>query len=158
MQRRVGKANPASENIIKSSKGDSEEVCDNCKKPGHGKPDCWSKGGGKEGQGPRRNKSKKTEESATITAANDKEELFAFTCTFDYAAVAEKLQVPKSKLGTCINSSASRDYCPDCLKFPNYRPIDQSITTANGQIVKAVGMGDMHIDLPNRSKRMKNSL
>ena len=37
----------------KSSKDDFEEVCDNCKKPGHGKPDCWSKGGGKEGQGPR---------------------------------------------------------------------------------------------------------
>ncbi|KAF9794104.1 hypothetical protein IEO21_11214 [Rhodonia placenta] len=27
--------------------------CANCNKPGHSKPDCWSKGGGKEGQGPR---------------------------------------------------------------------------------------------------------
>ena len=113
----------------KSSKDDSEEVCDNCKRPRHGKPDCWSKGGGKEGQGPRRNKSKRAEESAVVAATNDEEDLFAFTCTSDYATVAEKLQVPKSKLGTCIDSGASRDYCPDHSKFSNYRPIDQSITT-----------------------------
>ena len=90
-----------------------------------------------------------------MAATNDEEELFAFTCTSDHATVAEKLQVPKSKLGTCIDSGASRDYCPDRSKFSNYRPIDQSITTADGRTVKAIGMGNMHIDLPNRSKRTK---
>ena len=28
-------------------------TCKNCKNTGHTKADCWSKGGGKEGQGPR---------------------------------------------------------------------------------------------------------
>ena len=102
-----------------------------------------------------KNKSKMAEESVVVAATNEKEELFAFTCTSDYATVAEKLQVPKSKLGTCIDSGASRDYCPDRSKFSNYRLIDQSITTADGQTVKAIGMGDMHIDLPNGSKRTK---
>jgi hypothetical protein len=35
----------------KSSKTDSDEVRDSCKRSGHVKDDCWSKGGGKEGQG-----------------------------------------------------------------------------------------------------------
>ena len=30
----------------------SNEMCENCNKTGHKKPDCYSKGGGKEGQGP----------------------------------------------------------------------------------------------------------
>ena len=28
-------------------------TCENCKNTGHTKADCWAKGGGKEGQGPR---------------------------------------------------------------------------------------------------------
>jgi hypothetical protein len=36
----------------KKSKKDIE--CFNCKKRGHMKSDCWAKGGGKEGQGPKR--------------------------------------------------------------------------------------------------------
>jgi hypothetical protein len=31
-------------------------LCDNCGKKGHKKRDCWAKGGGKEGQGPRQRK------------------------------------------------------------------------------------------------------
>src|ERR1700678_3723313 len=31
----------------------SDITCESCKKTGHGKPDCYSKGGGKEGQGSR---------------------------------------------------------------------------------------------------------
>jgi gag-polypeptide of LTR copia-type len=34
-------------------KTDRDVECFNCHKKGHKKPDCWSKGGGKEGQGPR---------------------------------------------------------------------------------------------------------
>ena len=43
----------------KSSKTDSDENCENCRRPGHKKPNCWSKGGGKEGQGPKQKKAKK---------------------------------------------------------------------------------------------------
>ena len=35
---------------------DADATCDNCHKPGHKGADCWSKGGGKEGQGPRQKK------------------------------------------------------------------------------------------------------
>ena len=82
--------------------------------------------------------------------ANDEEnDLFAFTCTSDYANVADSLKMPKSKFGTCIDSGASMDYSPDRSKFSNYREIEKDITTADGRILKAVGMGDLHLELPN---------
>ena len=63
--------------------------------------------------------------------------------------------MPKSKLGSCIDSGASEFYCPDQEKFANYKQINQSITTANGRKLKAIGMGDLEIDLLNGSKVMK---
>ena len=60
----------------------SNVVCHNCKKKGHKKADCWVKGGGKEGQGPKQKEGKgKKSEMATVAAVdNDDKELFAFTC------------------------------------------------------------------------------
>ena len=99
-------------------------------------------------------KAEKKDESAAVAEAND--ELFAFTCTSDYVAAAEALHIPRSRLGACIDSGASRHYCPDRAKFENYRPINgRNITTADGRTLKAVGMGDVRIELPNGSKRTK---
>ena len=101
----------------------SDISCRNCKKPGHLDTECYAEGGKKEGQAPWMKKSDKKPE-AVIVAADDKEgALFAFTCTFDYAAMVETLDVPKSRLGTCIDNGASKDYCPDCTKFTNYKSI-----------------------------------
>ena len=36
----------------KKKKGQSDIICENCKRTGHGKPDCYQIGGGKEGQAP----------------------------------------------------------------------------------------------------------
>ena len=45
-------------------------------------------------------------------------------------------------------------YSPDWSKFANYRTIDCSITTADGWQLKAIGMGDLKMDLLNGSKTM----
>ena len=153
-----GKGKGGKKKHDKSSKTDSDETCENCGKAGHAKPDCWSKGGGKEGQGPKQKKKPKKEgksETAVVAVDEDKDELFAFACTSAYANIAENLQVPKSRLGTCVDSGASRDYCPDRSKFSNYKQIDRDITTADGRTIKAIGMGDMHVELPNGSKKTK---
>ena len=44
--------------------------CFNCKKKGHIRTDCWAKGGGKKGQGPRHNRcsQESTSESAALAA------------------------------------------------------------------------------------------
>ena len=70
----------------KKDKLKSDVTCKNCDRPGHSKDDFWSKGGGKEGQGPRQKKKGKTTETVVVAADNEDNELFAFTCTSDYAA------------------------------------------------------------------------
>ena len=53
----------------KGKKTDLE--CFNCHKKGHKKADCWAKGGGKEGQGPRSQKGKKTESANSAKDEDD---------------------------------------------------------------------------------------
>ena len=89
-----------------------------------------------------------------VAAANDDDNnLFAFTCTSHFANMAESLKILKSKFGTCVNSGASNDYSPDQTRFTNYQEVERDITTADGRILKAIGMGDLHLDLPNGSKK-----
>ena len=87
------------------------------------------------------------------------DEIFAFTCTSDYVEVANALNVPKSRLGACINSSTSRHYSPDHNEFINYCQINNTtITTANGHKLKALGKSDVWIELPNGAKCTKTIL
>jgi hypothetical protein len=77
----------------KRKKSDVKCKNPNCKKLEHTKADCWAKGGDKEGQGPRQKNSKKGEKkSAESVNVAEGEEMFAFTCTSDFTAVADALQ------------------------------------------------------------------
>src|SRR5271168_2077514 len=134
-------------------KDKSKIKCENCKKKGHTKEKCYAKGGGCEGQGPRQKP--KAAETAVVAANDEEGELFTFTCSSDNTAVATKLVVPNSRLGTCIDSGASWDYCPDRSKFTNYKSIQRNITTADGRTLTAIGMGDLHVELPNGSDKTK---
>jgi len=148
---RYGKRKPKEE----FSESESEDACKNCNKPGHTRSECWSKGGGKEGQGPKRKKKNKTE-SATVVADNDEGDLLAFACISGYPNTAEMIQVPSLRARVCVDSLANRHYCPDRSKFRNYCPIKgQNITTADGRHLKAQGIGDVYIELPNGSECTK---
>jgi hypothetical protein len=133
-------------------------TCKNCDRPGHSKPDCWSKDGGKEGQGPRQKKKGQKNEIVVVVTDDYKDELFAFTCMSDYVAVVDTLDVLKLRLETCLDSGASRHYCPDQTKFMNYKPTECKITMADGRTLMTTGVGDLHIDLPNRSDKTKTIL
>ena len=141
------------------SGGSKRPTCENCGKEGHNKENCWAEGGGKEGQclykrKPKPGKGKKKgEEPEELAALADDGELFAFTCTSDYVAVAKSLNIPKSKLGAIVDSGANRHYCPDRSKFLNYHKISgRTIKSADGHTFKAIGMGDVRIDLLNGSQ------
>ena len=56
-QRELRKSQPAStkDEAFVAEAPKSKKRCNNCNKRGHFKADCWAKGGGKEGQRPRRN-------------------------------------------------------------------------------------------------------
>ena len=73
----------------------SDEECENCKRKGHSAPDCFVKGGGKEGQAPWQNKGKQKEMATVAAAKDEEEEMFAFTCTSDYTDVAAVTPIPK---------------------------------------------------------------
>ena len=138
-------------------------TCENCKNTGHTKANWWSKGGGKEGQGPRGQNSKKGEKkpeaAAAAEATSNADEIFTFTCTSNYIEVANALNIPNSQLGACIDSSSSQHYSPNCNAFINHCPINNTtITTANGGKLKVLGKGDMWIKLPNGAKRSKTIL
>ena len=134
----------------------TKEECNNCRRPGHTTNDCFSKGGGEEAEALWKKKKEKKPEVAMVAVANNKEnDLFAFTCTSHFSDVAESSNLPKSKYGTCLDSRASNDCSPDWTKFSNYCEVNRDITTADGQTLKVVGMGDLHLDLPNGSKQMQ---
>ena len=105
-------------------KSTSGESCKNCKSSGHIKANCWLKGGGKEGQGPRGWNSKKGEKkvetavAAEVTGNADK--IFMFTCMSDYVGVTNALNIPKSWLSACIDSGVIWHYSPDHDAFINY--------------------------------------
>ena len=127
------------------------EKCENCSRSNYAKADCYQKGRGKEGQAPWLKKDKK-EEKRTEDLANviQDEEIFAFTCTLDFAAVVDLLHIPKSKCGAIADSGMSHHFSPDKSKFTNYCPLENHhITTADGCTFRALGMGDVKINLPN---------
>ena len=138
-------------------------TCKNCKNTGHTKANCWSKGGGKEGQGPRGQSSKKGEKkpetAAAVEATSNADEIFTFTYTSNYIEVTNALNIPKSQLSACINSGASQHYSPDHDVFINYCPINNTtVTTADSRKLKALRKGDVWIKLLNSAKCTKTIL
>ena len=161
----LGKKQKARKQQSKESKEKSASgvTYENCKNLSHTKADCWLRDGGKEGQRPRGQNSKKEEKKAETTAAaeatSNADEIFTFTWISNYVEVTNALNVPKSQLGACIDSGASWHYSPDCNAFINYSPISNTtITTANGCKLKVLGKGDVWIKLPNSVKCTKTIL
>jgi GAG-pre-integrase domain len=143
---------------LKENKPQPDVTCKNCDRPGRSKSDCWSKGGGKEGQGPRQKKKGKTNKTINVVTDDENSELFTFTCMSDCIAVANFLDVLKSRLGMCISSGASWHYCPDRTKFTDYKQVKCKIMMADGRMLTTVGIRDLHIKLPNGSGKMKTIL
>jgi hypothetical protein len=81
--------------------------------------------GGKGNQALWMKKSSKKLETVVVAIDNKEGDLFAFTCTSDYAAATEKINVPKTKMGTNICRGARQDHS-DRTKFVNYKNIQQN--------------------------------
>ena len=78
------------------------------------------------------------------------EEIFAFNCMSDFTAVADALCTPKSKSRAIADSGTSHHFSPDKSKLENYHPLENChITTAHRSTFRALGIGDVKIDLSN---------
>src|SRR6266403_2546778 len=136
--------------------------CHNCHKKGHYKSQCWSKGGGDKGGGPRRprrdeDKSRVTKESAST--AKDKDKSWATIVdadddgksynTLSASTESVALTSPKPEV-ELYDSGASRHMSPFSHHFINLHSIaPRPITAANNQVFYAIGTGDLKIDVPN---------
>jgi hypothetical protein len=122
---------------------------------GHFKMDCWSKGGGKEGQRPTgqgpRNGGKTTANTAIAAPAPSP----------DNYAFATSVQVGRGS--TIIDSGATSHFCPDRTKLITFEAIKaQDVRMADGSTISVLGQGDIKVDLPLGNKyttvTLKNTL
>jgi len=77
----------------------SKKQCSNCNKHGHLKADCWAKGGGKEGQGPKRK-----DKALDSTALVEENELGAWAAVEEVSA--------KEDQGDFVGAAGSPLACP----------------------------------------------
>ncbi len=132
--------------------------CFNCHKKGHIKTECWAKGGGKEGQGP---KKKAGVRDGAAVAAKQEQDVKSWAIIEEAEeSTVEVLRSPvmvaeespniitlETKL---YDSGASRHMSPFRNKFVTYQPIPpHPIVTADKRTFYAEGVGDLQIDVPN---------
>ena len=133
--------------------------CTNCKRRGHVQEDCWAKGGGQEGGGPKRGQGRGKERAA---AADDSADIEAWAAITEIewegegeesqqaAAAASGARTSKEVESELYDSGASRHMSPFRHRFITYHPIDpRPITAADKRVFYAVGMGDLQIEVPN---------
>jgi transposase InsO family protein len=115
-------------------KGDGpnrDKECYNCRKKGHVSADCWSKGGGKEGQGPKGRKGKGHK-------ANQAEEVS--TSLNDCAYMSSNGQAREiSKFDWILDSGTTSHICTARDAFTEYYPTP-------GATLKGVGPGEVAVE------------
>ena len=137
----------------KKSKKDIE--CFNCQKPRHVKAECWAKGGGKEGQGPKRKgwKGKDSAASAEQSQSQPQPDIEAWAAIEEVSEEDTSQQSFASELcteGELYDSGASCHMSPFRSQFISFRPIPlHPILAADKHYFYAEGMGDMRIRVPN---------
>ena len=140
----------ADANKKKKSKRDIE--CFNCKKRGHVKADCWAKGGGKEGQGPKR-KGQDGAASADQQQQQSQPDMEAWAAIEEVSEEEQNQSHLASEPRTeseLYDSGASCHMSPFRQQFVSYRPIPpRPIMAADKRIFFAEGMGDLRIRVPN---------
>ena len=154
----------------KKKKQRSDVECFNCHKKGHMKSDCWAKGGGKEGQGPKKksggskDSGAKAEAAAGTEQSKDKNaDIEAWAAITEDEEAEELPQVPVLAAGEVASveaelydSGASRHMSPYRERFVTYRDIPaRPITAANNRVFYAVGAGDLQIQVPNGASSSK---
>jgi hypothetical protein len=112
----LGKSTEAALQVTKGKSCKSKQSnvkCNNCSKTGHSKANCYSKGGGKEGQAPWLKK--KQQEAASVTnPAKAKSETSKQNLTFTASIptqVATAALFPT--ITAVVDSGATSHFCPD---------------------------------------------
>ena len=132
-----------------SGKGSSgEKECYNCHKKGHLKKDCWAKGGGREGQGPKGRKRK--EKANQAVEGTDLNEL-------SFASIANATEF--SKYDWILDSGSTSHICPLRDAFVNYTALtNHSIEGVGGKPVTVAGRGTVFVQFSVNGNTLKHQL
>jgi hypothetical protein len=147
-------------------KKDKGPLCENCNLLNHMKPDCWRKGGGKEGQAPtwyvekmKKNSASKAanaveseddeENVVLLSCINDDDENVVLAVTSDFKHEAEALAVAPATTPVIVDCGASRHFSPNQSKFSDFTKIaPEPIRAADGRTFSAPGKGNISIVFP----------
>ena len=168
-KRSLRKENKSQEEAFAAAKADKKKSrkdieCFNCKKKGHYKSECWAKGGGDKGGGPRKSKAKDGRDTANAADAesSSEDEAWAVIIEANNATSGEEPHTMQSALianvahtrseSELYDSGASRHMSPFQHRFTNLCSIPpRPIIAANNHTFYATGMGDLKINVPNGS-------
>lgn len=124
----------------KSGKPDAKE-CFNCGRKGHIKKDCWAKGGGQEGKGPRGRKGKERANQAAGGSSTDLNAAIAVS----YMARFNGNEM--SKLVWNLDSGTTSSICTTREAFIDYRPLkDMTIQGIGPEAAVAEGIGSIDLN------------
>jgi transposase InsO family protein len=112
----------------------SDVKCFNCNKKGHMKADCWSKGGGKEGQGPKRGKGGGSRGKSNQAQENVNE-------TLKDVSYMARTEDTISKSDWVLDSGTTSHICPNRDTFASIEPMNGTIGGVGTQPAKVLGRG-----------------
>jgi len=129
--------------------GEGKE-CFNCHKKGHLKRDCWAKGGGCEGKGPR-GRGKTNHANQTRDTINDN--------LPDVSYMAQKLPTAFSEYDWILDSGATSHICTQKDAFTDYMPLENANVHGIGsQPVVALGKGTVTLVFTVNGQKIKHQL
>ena len=128
----------------------SGKECYNCHKKGHISKDCWAKGGGREGQGPRGRKGP-NRAGRTHQATEDILNNVTYMVSHDNSH-----QI--SKYDWVLDSATTSHICGIRDAFIDYTPLKDSTIKGLGTPVTAHGRGTVLVDFPLNGKTIRHQL
>lgn len=132
------------------SGGDTATECYDCHKKGHMAKDCWSKGGGREGQGPKgRRGPNRGHRSNQASETND-----ALADTSYMAMETHEF----SKYDWLLDSGTTSHICNNREAFQDYTPITNVDVKGIGGETKAPGRGTAIVNFAVNGKTIRHQL
>jgi hypothetical protein len=129
-----------------------DKECFNCKKKGHVKGDCWAKGGGKEGQGPKGRKGHKKG-----NRANQAEEVNTDLNDSAYMASPFTHSHEITKYDWLLDSSTTSHICTVREAFTEFRAVDETLNGV-GEGTPVKGRGNVTIKFEFDGKTLTHQL
>lgn len=128
LQARFGKSSGSSK---------TDKICHNCNKKGHYKRDCWAKGGGMEGKGPKGRKGKERTNQATEDSPD-------LNTAVAVAYMARSDELDTSKLVWHLDSGTTSHICTMRDAFQTYTPLHNATVRGVGpDVARVEGTGSI---------------